>query len=340
MEAGIEIYQKQHGKSVAGKTIEVVIRDSGGGDAVQAKRLAQELVVRDKVQVLAGFGFTPEALAVAPIATAAKVPMVVMNAAAGGLTDKSPYMVRTSFSFPSVVPPIAQWAARQGYKKAYVIVADYSPGHDVEAAFIDAFKKTGGEIVGSVRTPMTTAEFAPYLQRVKDARPDVVFAYENGGSVAPALMKEFRESGLPQAGVRLIGTGDITDEASLEAVGDNALGTVTVYPYSMTHKSDLNAAFVRDFKALRGPDARPTIMAVSAYDGMAAIYAALGKNGGNAQGDALLAAMKGLKFESPRGPVEIDAATRDIRETEYIRRVEKVSASYSNEEFASYPPAN
>lgn len=339
MEAGIRIYQKQHGDTVAGKKIEVVFRDSGGADAVQAKRLAQELVTRDGARILAGFAFTPEALAVAPIATQAKVPMVVMNAAAGDLTAKSPYMVRTSFSFPAMVPPLAQWAIRQGYRKAYVMVADYAPGHDVEAAFVDAFRKAGGQIVGDVRTPMTTVEFAPYLQRVKDAKPDVLFAYENGGDVAPALMKGFRDGGLATAGIRLIGTGDITDEASLEAVGANAVDTITVYPYSVTHKSALNDAFVRDFRALRGAGARPTIMAVSAYDGMAAIYAALAKDGGDPSGEALVAAMKGLKFESPRGPLEIDAQTRDVVEDEYIRRVQNLSGVFSNEEFASYQPA-
>src|SRR5437868_543227 len=238
MEAGIRIYQKQFGDSVAGKRVEVIVKDVAGPNPELAKRLAQELVVRDKVQLLAGFGFTPNALSVAPIATQAKVPMIVMNAAAADLTAKSPYMVRTSFSYPDVVPPIAQWAIKNGSKKAYVIVADYAPGHDAEAAFLAAYKKAGGEILGSVRTPMMTLDFSPYMQRVKDAKPDVLFAFVNGGDVAPAFIKEFREKGLPEAGAKLIGTGDIVDEAIIEVIGDRALDITTVYPYSMHHKSE------------------------------------------------------------------------------------------------------
>ena len=340
MEAGIKVYQKQFGDSVAGKRVEVIVKDVAGPNPELAKRLAQELVVRDKVQLLAGFGFTPNALSVAPIATQAKVPMIVMNAAAADLTAKSPYMVRTSFSYPDVVPPIAQWAIKNGSKKAYVIVADYAPGHDAEAAFLAAYKKAGGEIVGSVRTPMMTLDFSPYMQRVKDAKPDVLFAFVNGGDVAPAFIKEFREKGLPEAGVKLIGTGDIVDEAIIEVIGDRALDITTVYPYSMHHKSELNARYVRDFKAQRDAKARPTIMSVAAYDGMAAIYAALKKTNGNADGPALIQAFQGLQFESPRGPIGIDAKTRDIVQDEYIRRVGKVDGTIANIEFETFKAAH
>jgi len=339
MEAGIKVYQKQFGDTVAGKRVEVIVKDVAGPNPELAKRLAQELVVRDKVQVLAGFGFTPNALSVAPIATQAKVPMVVMNAAAAELTAKSPYMVRTSFSYPDVVPPIARWAVKNGSRKAYVIVADYAPGHDAEAAFLAEYKKAGGEIVGSVRTPMVTLDFSPYMQRVKDARPDVLFAFVNGGDVAPAFIKEFREKGLADAGIKLIGTGDIVDEAIIEAIGDRALDITTVYPYSMHHKSELNARYVRDFKAMRDAKARPTIMSVSAYDGMAAIYAALKKTNGNADGQALIEAFQGLQFESPRGPIGIDARTRDIVQDEYIRRVGKVDGTLANIEFETFKAA-
>lgn len=339
MEAGIKAYQKQHGDQVAGKRVEVIYKDVGGPHPEMAKRLAQELVVRDKVQVLAGFGFTPNALAVAPIATQAKVPMVVMNAAAAGLTAKSPYMVRTSFTYPDVVPPIAQWAVKQGAKKAYVLVADYAPGHDAEAAFLEAFRKAGGEIVGNVRTPMMTVDFSPYILRVKDAKPDVLFAFVNAGNVAPALFREFREKGLPEAGIRLIGTGDIVDESIMEVLGERALDTVTVYPYSMHHKSDLNTGYVREFQAMRGADARPTIMSVAAYDGMAAIYAALKKTGGKADGPVLIAALKGIRIDSPRGPIGIDAKTGDIVQDQYIRRVEKAGGVLANVEFETYKAA-
>lgn len=336
MQAGIQAYQKMHGDSVAGKRVEVVIKDVGGPNPDAAKRIATELVVREKVNVLAGFGFTPNALAVAPIATQAKVPMIVMNAAAGGLTAKSPYMVRTSFHYPETVPPIAQWAIKQGAKKAYVIVADYSPGHDAEAAFIAAFKKAGGEIVGNVRTPLMTLDFAPYIQRVKDAKPDVLFSFVNGGDVAPAFIKEYRDKGLPEAGIKLIGTGDIVDEALVEAIGERGVGITTVYPYSMHHKSDLNERFVREFKAQRDQKSRPTIMGVAAYDGMAALYAALAKTGGKADGPTLIAALAGLKIDSPRGSLTIDKDTRDVVHDQYIRRFEKQGGTFYNVEFETF----
>ncbi|WP_070401231.1 ABC transporter substrate-binding protein [Hydrogenophaga sp. PML113] len=339
MQAGIRAYQKMHGDSVAGKRVEVVIKDVGGPNPDAAKRIATELVVREKVNVLAGFGFTPNALAVAPIATQAKVPMIVMNAAAGGLTAKSPYMVRTSFHYPETVPPIAQWAIQQGAKKAYVIVADYSPGHDAEAAFIAAFKKAGGEIVGSVRTPLMTLDFAPYMQRVKDARPDVLFSFVNGGDVAPAFIKEYRDKGLPEAGIQLIGTGDIVDEALVEAIGERGVGITTVYPYSMHHKSALNERFVREFKAQRDAKSRPTIMGVAAYDGMAALYAALAKTGGKADGPTLIAALAGLKIDSPRGSLTIDKNSRDVVHDQYIRRFEKQDGAYYNVEFETFKAA-
>jgi len=336
MLTGIQVYQKQFGDTVAGRKVEIIVKDVAGPNPELAKRLAQELVTRDKVQVLAGFGFTPNALSVAPIATQAKVPMLVMNAGASGLTAKSPYIVRTSFSYADMVPPIAQWAVQQGSKKAFVIVADYAPGHDAEAAFLDAYKKAGGEIVGTVRTPIVTLDFSPYMQRVKDARPDLLFAFVNGGDVAPAFIREYREKGLPAAGVQLVGTGDIVDESIIESIGDRALGLVTVYPHSMHHKSALNERFVRDFRALRDARARSTIMSVSAYDGMAAIYAALKKTNGQADGPALLAAMKGLRLESPRGGIAIDATTGDIVQDEYIRRVEKVDGALANVEFQTF----
>jgi branched-chain amino acid transport system substrate-binding protein len=339
MQTGIRTYQKQFGETVAGKKIEVIYKDTGGANPELARRLAQELVLRDKVRFLAGFGFTPNAAAVAPVAAEAKVPMIVMNAAAGGLTARSPYMTRVSFSFPDVVPPIADWAVRQGYKKAYVLVADYAPGHDVEAAFLAAYKSAGGSVVGSVRVPMDAVEFAPYLQRVKDAKPDVLFAYVNGGDVSPALIKEYRQRGLAEAGIKLIGTGDITSEEGLKVMGDAALDTVTVYPYSATHKSDLNARFVRDFVQISGRDEQPTIMGVSGYDGMAAIYAALAKTGGKLDGEALMEAMKGAQLDSPRGPIKIDAATRDVVQNEYIRRVRRLDGALQNAEFETFKPA-
>jgi branched-chain amino acid transport system substrate-binding protein len=338
MEAGIKVYQKQFGETVAGKKVVVVIKDVGGPNPEVAKRHAQELVVRDKVQFLAGFGFSPNALAVAPVATESRTPMIVMNAAAAELTARSPYMVRVSFSFPNIVPPIARWAVDQGYKTAYSVVADYSPGHDVEKSFAAAYKAAGGELVGSVRTPITTLDFSPYMQKIKDVKPAAVFTYVNAGDVAPAFMREFRNRKLADVGSVLIGTGDITDEAAIDSMGDDALGVVTGYPYSMDHDSPENKKYVQDFKALRGATARPTIMSVAAYDGMAAIYEALRKTGGKGDGDAMLAALKGLKLTSPRGPIQIDAGNRDIIQRVYMRKVQKVDGRLANVEFATIEP--
>jgi len=339
METGIKVYQKQFGETVAGRRVEVIIKDVGGPNPELAKRLAQELMVRDKVQFLAGFGFTPNALSVAPIATQARIPMIVMNAAATGLTAKSPYMVRTSFSYDDIVPPMAQWAVRNSSKKAYVLVADYAPGHDAEAAFVAAYKQAGGEIVGTVRTPVVTLDFSPYMQRVKDAKPDVLFAFVNGGDVAPAFFKEYREKGLERAGIKLIGTGDIVDESGLDAIGDRALDTVTVFPYSLSHSSDVNTRYVRDYKTQRDAKARPSLMSVSAYDGMAAIYAALKKTNGNTDGQALIEAFQGVQLESPRGAISIDPKSRDIVQNKYIRRVTRIENVLGNTEFETFRPA-
>jgi branched-chain amino acid transport system substrate-binding protein len=338
MQAGIRTYQKEFGDTVAGKKVEVVFKDTGGPNPELSRRLAQELVLRDKVKFFTGFGFTPNAAAVAPVATEAKVPMVVMNAAAASLMGSSPYLTRVSFSFTNMVPPMADWAVHHGIKKVYVMAADYAPGHDVESAFVAAFKKAGGEVIGSVRTPMSAVEYAPYLQRVKDAKPDAVFVYVNGGDVAPAFIKQYRERGLAEAGIKLIGTGDMVSEEGLKVMGDAALDTVTVYPYSASHKSDLNTRFVRDFGVAIGSAELPTIMGVSGYDGMAAIYAALKKTNGNADGEALIGALKGLQLDSPRGPLSIDANTRDAVQNEYIRRVQRVGGMLQNVEFETAKP--
>lgn len=337
MQAGIALYQKLHGDTVVGRKIEVITKDVGGPNPELAKRVATELLVRDKVQVLAGFGFTPNALSVAPLATQAKVPMLVMNAASSGLTQKSPYMLRTSFSYEHIVPPIAKWAYEQGVRKAYVLVADYAPGHDAEAAFIKAFTALGGEVVGKVRTPVTTVDFAPYMQRVKDTAPQALFSFVNAGDVSPALMKEFREKGLHAAGIRLIGTGDIVTESAIPAIAERGEGVVTSYPYSVQHDSKLNRDFVKGITALTG-GAEPTIMAVAAYDAMAALYAALQTTMGKSSGPELLKALEGVRWPSPRGPVQLDAKTRDIVQNNYIRTYSKVGNTWGNVEMVTYTP--
>ncbi|MDX3893977.1 ABC transporter substrate-binding protein [Pusillimonas sp.] len=336
MQAGVKAYQAMHGDTVAGKRVEVIYKDTGGANPEIAKRHSQELVVREKVNFLAGFVFTPNALAAAPIATQGKVPMVVMNAAGENLPSRSPYMVRTAFEVTTTVPPIAKWAYREGARTAYVVAADYAPGLDAEKAFIKAFEAEGGKIIGTVRTPIVTVDFSPYIMRIKDAKPDVVFAFVNGGDVAPALLKEFRARNLEADGIKLIGTGDIVDEPIVNVIGENGMGVVTVYPYSMHHDSGLNHKFVQEFNKLRGKNARPAIMSVAAYDGMAAIYEALKKTQGNTDGAQLMEAFKGLELESPRGHIRIDPETRDVVQSQYIRRFDKVDGEYANVEFETF----
>ena len=330
---GMKTYMKLHGDTVAGKKIEVIQKDVGGPAPDVAKRLAQELVTRDKVDFLVGFGLTPNALAVAPIATEAKIPMVIMNAATSIITTKSPYIVRVSMTLPQITQPIAVWAAKNGIKKVYTVVADYGPGIDAEGAFIKAFKEGGGEIVGSVRTPLQNPEYAPFIQRVKDAKPDAIFLFLPAGEQGIAFMKGYKERGLAEAGIKLLATGDITDDGVLEAMGDPTLGLITSFHYSAAHDSPENKAFVKAYGEVNGTKLRPNFMAVGGYDGMAAIYEALKKTGGSTDGDKVVAAMKGLKLVSPRGPIMIDPDTRDVVQTIYIRKVEKTSGGLYNIEF-------
>ena len=330
---GMRAYMKIHGDTVAGKKIEIVQKDTGGPAPDVAKRLAQELVTRDNVDILVGFGLTPNALAVAPVATEAKKAMVIMNAATSIITTKSPYIVRVSMTLPQITQPMAIWAAKNGVTKVYTVVADYGPGLDAEKAFTEAFKKAGGEIVGSIHTPLQNPDFGPFIQRVKDAKPEAVFLFLPAGEQGIAFMKGYAERGLAQAGIKLIATGDITDDGVLEAMGDPTLGLVTSFHYSAAHNSPENAAFKKAYAEVNGDKLRPNFMAAAGYDGMAAIYEALKKTNGSTDGDKLIAAMKGMKLESPRGSVMIDPETRDIVQTVYIRKVEKTGGGLYNVEF-------
>jgi branched-chain amino acid transport system substrate-binding protein len=329
IEAAVRLYMAQNGDTVAGRKVELIVKDDTGTPDV-TKRLAQEMVVNDKVQVLAGFGLTPLALATAPIATQSKTPMVVMAAATSSITEASPYIVRTSFTLPQVTVGIADWAPRNGIKKVVSLVTDYGPGIDAERTFKDRFSFNGGQVVDAVRVPLRNPDFAPFLQKVRDAKPDAVFAFVPSGA-GSALMKQFAERGLDKAGIRLIATGDVTDDDILNDMGDVAVGVVTSHHYSAAHKSPLNQKFVDAFgKANKG--LRPNFMAVGGYDGMRVIYEAAKASKGQG-GDALLAAMKGQVFESPRGPIFIDAQTRDIVQNVYIRKVEKTGGQLYNVEF-------
>jgi branched-chain amino acid transport system substrate-binding protein len=334
---GMNAYMKLHGDSIAGKKIEIVQKDTTGPSPDVAKRLAQELITRDNVDILVGFGLTPNALAVAPVVTEAKKLMVIMNAATSIITTKSPYIVRVSMTLPQVTQPMAVWAAKNGIRKVYTVVADYGPGLDSEKAFTDAFKAAGGEIVGSVHTPLQNPDFAPFIQRVKDAKPEAVFLFLPAGEQGIAFMKGYEERGLKQAGIKLIATGDITDDGVLEVMGNPTVGLITSFHYSAAHDSPENKAFVKAYVDANGGKLRPNFMAAAGYDGMAAIYEALKKTSGSTDGDKLIAAMKGMKLMSPRGPIMIDPDTRDIVQTVYIRKVEKTPGGLYNVEFDKFP---
>jgi branched-chain amino acid transport system substrate-binding protein len=332
--AAIRLYQAQHGDTVAGKKVEVIVRDSGAV-AENAKRLAQELIVNQKVNFLAGFGVTPTALAVAPLATEAKIPEIVMAAGTSSITERSPYIVRTSFTLPQSSVIMAQWALKNGIKKVVSMVSDYAPGIDSETSFKEAFTKGGGNIVEFIRVPLANPDFAPFLQRARDDKPDAVFIFVPAGQGA-IFVKQFLERGLDKAGIKIIGPGDVTDDDVLNGMGDQVIGTVTAHIYSAAHPSQMNKDYVAAIrKANNGM--RANFMSVGGYDGMHLIYEALKKTGGNTDGDALVAAMKGMAWESPRGPISIDPETRDIIQNVYMRRVEKVDGELYNVEFETFP---
>ena len=333
---GMKTYLKLHGETFGGRKIEIITRDTTGPAPEVAKRLAQELVTRDNVDILAGFGLTPNALAVAPIDAEAKKPMVIMNAATSVITTRSPYIVRVSHTLPQDTAPIAQWAFKNGIKRAYTLVSDYGPGIDSETQFVKSFKAAGGEVIDSVRTPLQNPDFAPYLQRIKDSKPDAVFVFLPPGSQTIAFIKGYEERGLKQAGVKVIATGDLTDDGVLQAMGEPTLGIITSFHYSAAHDSPENKLFVKTYAEVNGTKYRPNFMACAGYDGMAAIAEALKKTGGSTDGDKFLAALKGMKLMSPRGPIMIDPETRDIVQTVYIREVKKVDGQLYNIEFDKF----
>ncbi|HOV18274.1 MAG TPA: ABC transporter substrate-binding protein [Ottowia sp.] len=329
---GIDLYLAEHDNMLGGRKVKLIVKDDTGIAPAVAKRLAQELVIKDKVDILAGFTLTPNAFSVAPLATEAKVPMVVLNAATSSITEKSPNIVRVSMTLPQDTAPMAQWAHANGIKKVYTLVADYGPGHDAEQQFKKTFTSLGGQIVGEVRTPVNTPDYAPFLQRIKDAKPDAVFLFVPNGEPGVALAKGYTERGLAAAGIKALATGDVTDEDMLDAMGDAAIGMITSFHYSAAHDSPENKAFTTAY-AKAFPKDRANFVSVAGYDGMHLIDMALAKTKGDASADAFMAAAKGMKWTSPRGPVEIDAQTRDIIQNVYIRKVERVKGVLQNVEF-------
>lgn len=333
---GMDIYLKQHGGKLGGHPVEIIRRDAPGAAPDLAKRLAQELVVKEKVNFFAGLDFSPNAFAVGDIARQAKVPAIVMNASASAIPTTSDYVVRLSFTVEQVSAPMADWAAAQGIKSVYTVVADYGPGHSAESAFEKAFTAKGGTVVGKVRTPLSNPDFSAYVQRIKDEKPEAVFFFFPSGVLPPAFLKTVQERGLANEGIRLIATGEATDDSYLAATGDVALDLITSHHYSRAHPSDLNKAFVAAVKEHSKGELAAGYFAVAAYDGLAALDKALAKTGGDISADKVMAAMKGLAFESPRGPIEIDAETRDIIQTVYIRKVERVDGELVNVEFDKF----
>lgn len=333
MEQGVRLYMAQNGTTVAGRKIELIVKDDTGTPDI-TKRLAQEMVVNDKVDVLAGFGLTPLALATAPVATQSRTPMVNMLAATSAVIDASPYMIRVSMTLPQTTIIIADWAPKNGIKKVVTMVSDYGPGLDAERSFKDRFTFNGGQVIDSLRVPVRSPDFSPFLQKVRDLAPDAVFIFVPAGQGAQ-VMNQFNERGLAKAGIKIIGTGDMLEDEILNGMGDSALGIVTAHPYSAAHPSAMNKKFVADFKATH-KGRRPNLIAVFGYDGTRVIYEALKKTGGKGGGDALLAAMKGQVFESPRGQMYIDAQTRDVVQSVYIRKVERVNGELYNVEFETH----
>jgi len=332
--AAAKLFMAQQGDSVAGKKVELIIKDDGAVPD-NTKRIAQDLIVNDKVTFLAGFGITPTALAVAPLATESKTPEIVTAAGTSIITEKSPYIARTSFTLAQSTVPMADWAAQNGIKKVVTMVSDYGPGADAEKSFVAEYTAKGGQVLESIRFPLANPDFAPFLQRAADQKPDAFFVFVPSGQ-GGVFVKQFIERGLDKAGIKIIGPGDVTDDDLLNGMGDAVIGTITAHLYSADHDSATNKAFVAAFKKANN-GMRPNFMAVGAYDGMYLMYEAVKKTGGKTDGDSLIAAIKGMAWESPRGPISIDPDTRDIIQSIYIRKVEKKNGELYNVEFASFP---
>jgi len=339
IDKGLSLYIKEHEKELpAGVKLEVVKRDDGGPNPDVAKRLAQELLTRDHVQMLTGVVWTPNAAAMAPLATQAKVPLVVMNASGAALTRMSPYMVRVSFTQWQTALPIGTWAGKQGVKKAYTAVSDFVPGHDAEAAFIKGYRDSGGEVIGSVRVPLANPDFSPFMQRIKDARPDVLYIFVPSGAQATAVMKAYADVGLRAAGITLVGPMDLVPDYELPNMGDAPLGLVTSGNYSSAATRPQNKAFVAAWKKAYGEQSIPDFMAVGGWDGMAAIFDVIKQTKGNFTGDDAMGILAQWKnADSPRGTISIDPATRNIVQNIYIRKTERVDGQLANVEFETIP---
>jgi len=340
MERAVRLYIKMHEKELPpGVKIELITRDDTGPNPDKAKQLAQELIVRDKVDLIAGVIFTPNAMSIAPLATEAKKPFVIMNAGTAVITTRSPYIARTSFTLWQSSYPMGQWAAKK-FKRAYTLVSDFGPGHDAETAFTQAFKEGGGTVLANVRVPLQNPDWAAYMQRVKDAKPDTLFVFIPAGKTATAVMKNFSDLGLDKAGIKLIGPGDITTDEELPNMGDVALGVTTMFHYSAAADRPANKAFVAAWKKEYGANEVPNFLSVGSWDGMALIFEMIKQQKGKLDPDRSMEIAKGWKFaNSPRGPISIDPETRDIIQNEYLREVRRVGGQLVNVELETFATA-
>ncbi|MBD9454387.1 ABC transporter substrate-binding protein [Rhizobium sp. RHZ02] len=335
--AGIDAYMAINGNKVGDNTVEVIYRDLPAADPAQSKALAQELVVKEKVQYLAGFYFTPDAMAVTPILKQANTPLVIMNAATSAIVTKSPLVVRTSFTTWQTSTPIAKVAHDAGVSKVISVVSDYGPGVDAENAFKAAFEKEGGQVVEAIRMPLSTNDFSPIMQRVKDSGAQGVFAFLPSGPTTLGFVKAYNENGLKAAGIKFFAPGDLTQESDLPALGDAALGIQTTFHYAVSHDSPENKAFVEAAAKAIGSKAELSFPAVGAYDGMNVIYKMIGATGGKQDAAKAVEAVKGLTWVSPRGPVSIDPESRHITQNIYLREVTKADdGTYYNKEVQTF----
>jgi branched-chain amino acid transport system substrate-binding protein len=337
IENGVSVFLRENGDTVAGRKLQVIYRDNAGPNPELARRHATELIVQDKVDVLAGLPFTPEAYAVAPVATQAKKPTFLLLAASSAVSTKSPYFIRTSYTIPQTALPMGQWAARNKIRKAFVLVADYAPGHDAQTWFEKGFTEGGGKVVGELRVAPNSRDFSAYLQRVADAQPDAVFAFLQAGDPVVAFMKGFRDRGLDKKGIQVLATEGWADDDTLAAVGEAAIGAISTGFYSSAHPSAQNRQFVANYMNVSGGKLLPNFVAVAAYDAMRAIAYAAQQQGGKLDPDATVAALKGYRIDSPRGPLLIDAISRDPVQNVYVRRVVQAGGKLVNNEFETFP---
>ncbi|HXW24747.1 MAG TPA: ABC transporter substrate-binding protein [Xanthobacteraceae bacterium] len=337
MEKGINLYAKTHEKDLpAGVKVELIVRDDSSAPEV-GKRVAQELITRERVQILLGVVLSPVAAAIAPLTAEAKVPLVITNAAGVAIPRISPYVARVSFTLWQQSYPLGKWAAQKGWKRAYTAVSDFIPGHDAEGAFTKAFTEAGGQIVGAVRFPTTNPDFVPFVQRVKDAAPDVMFIFVPAGGQATAMMKAIKDLKLREAGISVVSTQDLVPEEELPNMGDAPVDLITAGIYSVAGQRPANAAFLAAWNAEYGGKAIPDFLSVGGWDGTAAVFDVIKQTKGKFDGDQVMAILKGWKHDSPRGPITIDPDTRDIIQNVYMRRTEMKDGKLANVEFDTIP---